>query len=762
MTVGGVAATGEIVDNDTVTVSAVTDASETEGTDLVHTVTMSGASATDETYTFTLTDVTTDSATDYSAPTFSDGVTYDAVTGLITVPAGVTSFTVTTPTTDDALDENAETYDLTVGGVAATGEIVDNDTAPTALDASITGTEDTDYVFILSDFGFSDADAGDTLQVVKIDSLPVDGTLYLNGTAVVSGTEVTNTQINNGELIFTPDSNESGIDAYGSAGTGDQHNDYATFDYSVSDGSNWSANSATMTVDITPVADTPNLNVTADVLNEVTIDVNNVTSTGDGYTVTAYKLDGSVGTISQKTGSGATGFGVANYDGASHDSNDGASQEIQSDDNTGRSEAIVIEFDNYVSSVDVGFAWLNKYETAKWEFYDNGIKVGEGTRVHGSDNNDPAITISPESGVKFDEIKFTGPADGDDFLINTISFNRDIGDSDNVSIDENRSINIHINPSLTDSDGSESLALLVRDIPDGAILTDGINSFIATSSVSSVDVSGWDLNSLEFIAPNVTSDETYTLHIDATATETSNNNNSTVTEDLVINVNHIADQTKNYSGDFKSVLVTDGGDDTINIGDDIQESGSKNTQIYTNDGDDTITVHDNIHNASKIYMGSGDDTLDVGGKIGGSSTVDMGSGDDTLIINEDTDTSGSIDMGRGYDTLELHSDFDLDFSNANIAKIENLEAIDLEDGVHNITISLDDVLDMTEADSNTLDVKALTNDGDSVAVVNSSGNWSAATVVDNSDGTHSFEYTNSSSGDSITLTVDDQIDTTGM
>ena len=47
--------------------------------------------------------------------------------GNITIPAGVTSFTVTVPTTNDTIDESDETIDLTVGGVAATGTIEDND-----------------------------------------------------------------------------------------------------------------------------------------------------------------------------------------------------------------------------------------------------------------------------------------------------------------------------------------------------------------------------------------------------------------------------------------------------------------------------------------------------------------------------------------------------------------------------------------------------------------------------------------------------------
>ncbi len=97
-------------------ISDVTDTSELEGTNLIHTVTLNVASSSDEMFTFSITDNTTDRATDYTfPPTFSNGVIFDEIAGTITVPAGVTSFTVTTPTTDDLLDEDDESYNLTVG-----------------------------------------------------------------------------------------------------------------------------------------------------------------------------------------------------------------------------------------------------------------------------------------------------------------------------------------------------------------------------------------------------------------------------------------------------------------------------------------------------------------------------------------------------------------------------------------------------------------------------------------------------------------------
>uniref|UniRef100_UPI0025ECD6A5 type I secretion C-terminal target domain-containing protein n=1 Tax=Iodobacter sp. TaxID=1915058 RepID=UPI0025ECD6A5 len=77
--------------------------------------------------------------------TFSNGVTYDAATGKITVPAGVTSFAVTLPTVDDTLVEiSPETVPLTIGGVTATGGILDNDVnqAPVIGNASATVSEE--------------------------------------------------------------------------------------------------------------------------------------------------------------------------------------------------------------------------------------------------------------------------------------------------------------------------------------------------------------------------------------------------------------------------------------------------------------------------------------------------------------------------------------------------------------------------------------------------------------------------------------------
>ncbi len=141
--VGGVGGTGTIVDDDaTPTITRVEpgnpgvgDDAVLEGTPLVYTVSLSNPSHTAASFAFVLGGGTS-SAGDIGSPVFSNGVTLES-NGTLSVPAGVTSFTVTVPTVQDTLSEPSETVPLRIGGVLATGTIVDNDSTP----PTITGME---------------------------------------------------------------------------------------------------------------------------------------------------------------------------------------------------------------------------------------------------------------------------------------------------------------------------------------------------------------------------------------------------------------------------------------------------------------------------------------------------------------------------------------------------------------------------------------------------------------------------------------------
>jgi hypothetical protein len=114
---------------------------------------------------------------------------------------------------------------------------------PTAADNTVSTDEDTAHVFTLSEFVYSDPD-GDALDHVRITSLEANGELKVSGVGVSLNQLVTNSLINAGQLTFTPFPDEHGAT-------------YASFDFSVHDGTEYSSSSYTMTIDVDPVNDPP-------------------------------------------------------------------------------------------------------------------------------------------------------------------------------------------------------------------------------------------------------------------------------------------------------------------------------------------------------------------------------------------------------------------------------------------------------------------------------------------------------------------------
>ena len=154
----------------------------------------------------------------------------------------------TDPTTGDdtvALQDSAgnDVASFTTGmsGVPAVtndSTVATTNTAPTAAHKTVTTGEDRAYAFTADDFGFDDADAGDTLASVKIVTPPALGTLALDGTAVMADDVVTEAQIDADMLTFRP-----AQDAHGAP--------YTTFNFKVNDGTVDSADAYTMTIDVT-------------------------------------------------------------------------------------------------------------------------------------------------------------------------------------------------------------------------------------------------------------------------------------------------------------------------------------------------------------------------------------------------------------------------------------------------------------------------------------------------------------------------------
>ena len=119
---------------------------------------------------------------------------------------------------------------------------------PTAADVTVNIDEDDVYTLSVADFNFDDPDSVDSLDHVKIISLPDTnkGRLSLRGsriTEVNPPKEVTPTQLSDGDLTYTPPA-----DAYGDS--------FATFRFSVNDSLD-DSNEYFFTFDVTAVDDAP-------------------------------------------------------------------------------------------------------------------------------------------------------------------------------------------------------------------------------------------------------------------------------------------------------------------------------------------------------------------------------------------------------------------------------------------------------------------------------------------------------------------------
>ena len=116
-------------------------------------------------------------------------------------------------------------------------------TAPIGSDSSVTTNEGATYAFLVSDFGYSDAES-DPLAQIQITSLETVGDLKLSSADVTLNQVVTVAQITAGNLTYTPLPDESGIP-------------YDTFRFKVHDGTEYSASDNQMTVNVTAVNDAP-------------------------------------------------------------------------------------------------------------------------------------------------------------------------------------------------------------------------------------------------------------------------------------------------------------------------------------------------------------------------------------------------------------------------------------------------------------------------------------------------------------------------
>ncbi len=162
--------------------------------------------------------------------------------------AGYASFTFQVQddgeTLDSGINEDPSANTLTI-------DVTPVNDAPSGENATVDTNEDTDKTFAGADFPLTDANdnPANTLAGVKIVSLPLKGTLKVNGATATTNQVVTLAELTAGALVYSPALNDNGLA-------------YASFTFQVQDNGGDGDNAfdpaaKTITINVTPVNDAP-------------------------------------------------------------------------------------------------------------------------------------------------------------------------------------------------------------------------------------------------------------------------------------------------------------------------------------------------------------------------------------------------------------------------------------------------------------------------------------------------------------------------
>ena len=608
------------------------------------------------------TDIDGADATLVSATDGANGTTsVNTETGVVTYTPnpdfnGVDTFTYTNS------EGNSEVVTVTVNPV--------ND-APSIDDGTISAVEDIVYTLSTADFdGFTDID-GDSMTDIRIDSLPTNGTLYIDGVAATVGSVIAVSDLDSGVLYLTSENNA----------------DDTSFMFSASDGAAWS-DSQTMTVNITPVTDTVQTDtldvrmvVIPPVIDTSTLsmsdDINplsNIFETTEGLVLTS--PDGTLVQVNTK----GNGLGIDSGSG-SNDARDiegGLTEYLQVDfppatslneinidvKHTGGDLISITLYDsngdiidpvaaNVVFTSDVIGVLSTADGSLTSDGYINGDMLGQG-----------GDTITINSDIAFASLKIVDENSSDSGGTDGFSVLNIYGTVSSTP-DSYESIIYIDNLGLGDTDGSEEISSITfSDFPTGSVITlaDGTTEITANADGNWViDADDLDLGggtSIDDVSMTLTSPIAISTSFEPTL--------DIVTTEIGAGV---PDSHTILGGTSDSVLYGADGEDYIDGG----------------AGDDII---DGLAGADAIYGGTGDDTILYDAT---DSTIDGGEGVDTLIISDN-------------DTLDLSN-----VSNINTIQLESFASVIGTGDSSGITAS--DVMNATDAGSNELIIQSADGSG---------------------------------------------------
>ncbi|WGK82636.1 Ig-like domain-containing protein [Vibrio aestuarianus] len=485
---------------------------------------------------------------------------------------------------EDGNEDNSEpvnsTFEFTVNPV--------ND-APTAAGGNVDALEDSVTNIQWASLGVSDVDSAEAALGVIITSLPINGILeYKDGDngwkPVQEEQTLDKATFDSNQVRFIPAANESGSDVYNESGIGDQNNDYVHIGFKATDGQINSITESTLIIDIKPVADAPNLDIVEPdlVLPQQVFNV----STWDNVVIAAkYGLGNGVSGAELIAHLSALDASVASQS-TTANAEDSASNATSPNQAVLLTGLVYLEAGTSYDFVGRGDDSLaitiggQLVDQARWGVSSGQIIGSEFTpqisgyypisiyhhNQNGQGNFDVNVSIDNQSAVNLSNSNLSIVTNVDALEASELRISGLQVDENGVEyydvyqVNEGRQDSAiplsEIDASLSDIDGSESLAILLSGLPQGAIISDGTHS-VTISTQGNVDVSNWSLDSL-VVTPPLGSHDDFTITVTATSTEKANGDKAQSTQDIHVVVHEqspTVTQSDHYSGNEDQVIT---------------------------------------------------------------------------------------------------------------------------------------------------------------------------------------------------------------
>jgi VCBS repeat-containing protein len=448
-----------------------------------------------------------------------------------------------------------------------------------------------------------------------------------NGTVVVNA---------NGTFQYTPGANFSGTD---------------TFKYIITD-TDGVTSTATVTINVTPVADAPTLSLTSHAFGAATDFEETKLTSGNTWGDLAVSA---LGTGNSATSFGGTGIWQTDNAGTTKTVEIGTAAIYSVTGDTTQ----VLELEQNINDASNLYttvaAQKGELYTVSFDFAargNNGASTNSVVYVYWEGQLVDTLN-STSTAMHHYSLDLVASATGTDKL-EFIA-----GDSNSYGgIFDNIQFNLHQNtgvqgyvlnlPAISDAptDPSETLSTSIHGVPVGAVLTDGTHTFTSTSATAEISLAGWSLNSLTMTPPSSFTGD-LPLTVTATSTESDGSTAST-TASVTLHVD--ANSGTDAATGVNYAYGTTGGD-TMTVTDASTTSSSIRWGL---DGNDTINGgigHDTL------IGGAGNDVLHAGT---GATLMDGGAGNDTLQAGGGNDTlsggagNDSLIAGAGVDVFKWH------------------------------------------------------------------------------------------------------------